>query len=154
MVLRICYIWKITKHYFLHILLKIMFQNTFVYGNPYTCIEANLWDSVCDVHKRMSHTYIKCFFLILLFLSLALHCHLIYQLQFWQLIPAPFERTSVIAWLCKHPGITCQQNMPRTLMAHVACRSKVCSVVRSSMPKILGGNQACGRLLCPGCPRI
>ena len=39
-------------------------------------------------------------------------------------------------------------------MTHVAYESKARSVVRSSMPKKLGGNQACGCILCPACPSI
>ena len=36
-------------------------------------------------------------------------------------------------------------------VGQVSCESKLHSVVRSSMPRKLGGNEACGRVFCPGC---
>ena len=61
--------------------------------------------------------------------------------------------------VCQHlvvhtPGITCQTNKPSTLLTHVACQSKLYSVVRSPMPRKLGANQAQRRVSCKGCPRI
>ena len=55
------------------------------------------------------------------------------------LIPALVDRTSASAWLCKHQ---CQHNKPSETMALVVVnQSNVpCPVMRSSMPKKLGGN--------------
>ena len=74
-------------------------------------------------------------------------------LQYRHLIPAQVDRTSDGSWLS---GIM-PQNKPSTPMAHVACESKLrscCVVIHASMPRKLGGNRACGRVLCPDCQRI
>ena len=55
------------------------------------------------------------------------------SLQYGYLIPAPVDRTSAIAYLYKHPWVTCQNSRPRTSMNHVACEFKLRSVVRSYM---------------------
>ena len=49
------------------------------------------------------------------------------------LMPAPVDRTSASTWLNKHPWITFQENKPSTSITHVACESKLHSVVRSFM---------------------
>ena len=74
------------------------------------------------------------------------------HLQCRHLFPATVDRTSVNAWLYKHQWIICQRNKPRHLMTHVACESKLRSIVRSSMHRKLGRNRVCGRSLCPACP--
>ena len=46
---------------------------------------------------------------------------------------------------------------PNTSMKHAACEPKLGSVVTSYIrpcQEKLGGNQACGRVFCPGCPHI
>ena len=70
--------------------------------------------------------------------------YLYHTLKYRQSIPAPVDRTSSSAWLYKHPWITCQNNYPSTSMTHVACESKLRSILRSSMPRKLDGNQVCG----------
>ena len=74
-------------------------------------------------------------------------------LQYRHLIHAPVNRTSASAWLYKIPWITCQKDMPSTSMTHVACESKLSSVVRSTEASILrrmGCNRACGRIFSAG----
>ena len=41
-------------------------------------------------------------------------------------------------------------NRPSTSMTHVA--TFICEDIHASMPRKRGGNRACGRVLCPGCP--
>ena len=67
------------------------------------------------------------------------------DLQHRHLIPAPVDQTSDSAWLYKPPWITCQTNKPRTPMTHVACESKLRSVVKSSMHLCPGNWVAIGR---------
>ena len=66
-------------------------------------------------------------------------------------IPAPINRTSASASLYKHQWITSQKISTGTSMIYVACESRPRSVVRSGnsgrMPRKLGGNLACGRIL-------
>ena len=38
-----------------------------------------------------------------------------------------------MSWLYKHPWITCRKHKTKTTMTHIACDSKLCSIVRSSM---------------------
>ena len=73
-------------------------------------------------------------------------------LQYRHLVPAPVDRTSGSTWLYKHRWIACKENEPDTLMTHVATFS--CEVIRVSLPRKLDGNQACGYVLCPGCPLL
>ena len=40
------------------------------------------------------------------------------------------------------------KSKPRTSLTHVACDSKLLSVVRSSMPRKVGGNQGYSCVLC------
>ena len=54
-------------------------------------------------------------------------------IQYRHFIPEPVARTSASAWLYIHRWITCQIHKASTSMAHVACRSKLRSVVKSSM---------------------
>ena len=39
-------------------------------------------------------------------------------------------------------------------MTHVACELELRSVVRSSMPRKLAGNRACGLVFCPDYPHL
>ena len=55
------------------------------------------------------------------------------------------DQTSASAWLYKPPWITCQKNKPSTPMTHVACESKLRSVVKSSMHPCPGNWVAIGR---------
>ena len=65
------------------------------------------------------------------------------------------SRPDVCQYLVVHtPGKTCQSNKPNTSLTHIACQSKLYSVVRPSMPRKLGCNQARRHLLCKGCPSI
>ena len=66
-----------------------------------------------------------------------------YIVQYRHLIPAPVNQTSASAWWCKHPWITCQKNKPSTSMTHVACKSKLRSVVRSGHPCIHAQETGC-----------
>ena len=95
------------------------------------------------------------------------------QYMYRHLIPARVDRTSASVWLNNHPWITCQRNEPSTSMTEVACKPKLRLVLRSSteiwvaiiravvyfgtfsceviyayMPRKLGGNRACDRVLC------
>ena len=72
------------------------------------------------------------------------------------LIPAPVDRNSASAWLYKQTWIICQKNKPNTSTTHVACASKLCSIVRSSIQPCPGDWVAIGHvvILYPGCPGI
>ena len=81
------------------------------------------------------------------------------DIQYRYLIPSPVDRTSASAWLYKNPWIISQRNKPSTSMTHVACESMLRSFVRSGTcggihTQKTGFNRVCGRVLCPGCPRI
>ena len=51
---------------------------------------------------------------------------------------ASFDRTSISAWLYKHPWITCQNDKPSIPMTRVACESKRrsggCEAINASIP--------------------
>ena len=67
-------------------------------------------------------------------------------------IPAPVDRTSGNAQVYRHV-----KNKPSTPMNHVTCKSKLRSVVRSSIHTCPGNWAVIGRVvvyLCPGCPCI
>ena len=69
---------------------------------------------------------------------------------------APANKTSVTAWLYKHPWVTCQKIKPNISMTRrwrIKATFSV-EVIRASMTRKGGGNWACGRVLCPGCSRI
>ena len=78
-------------------------------------------------------------------------------LQYRHLIPAPVDRTSAYAWLYKHPWITFQNifakhiNDPRILWIKTTFSWEI---IYATMPRKIGGNRACGRVFCPGRPRI
>ena len=81
------------------------------------------------------------------------------DLQYRHLIPAPVDRTFASDWLYYHAWITCQKNKPSTATTQVHCSLRIkttfsCEIIHASMPRKLGCNRACGRELCPGCPRI
>ena len=70
--------------------------------------------------------------------------------QYRHAIPTPVDRTSVGAWLCKHPWITCQKramhiNDPRSLLIKATFSYEV---INASIPRELDGNLACSRALC------
>ena len=64
------------------------------------------------------------------------------HVQYLHLISAPVDRTSARAWLYKHPWMTCQDNTLCISMTHIACESKIRSVVRSSMHPCPGNRMA------------
>ena len=68
-------------------------------------------------------------------------------LQYRNQIPAPVDRLSAIAWLYKHPWLTCQKNKQSTPKTHVICKSKLRSVLRSSMHPWPGSLVAIGRVV-------
>ena len=69
---------------------------------------------------------------------------LTFNIQYRHLIPASMDWTSGSVWLYKHPWITCPKSKPSTSMTHVACESKLRSVVRSSMQPCPGNSRAIG----------
>ena len=49
------------------------------------------------------------------------------------------------------------QSKPSTSMTHVVSEFQATfssEVIHAPMPRKLGGNRACSRVLCPGCPRL
>ena len=55
------------------------------------------------------------------------------------------SRPDASDWLYKHPGTTSQRNKPSTSKSHVACKSKLLSVVSSSMHPCPGNRVATRR---------
>ena len=66
--------------------------------------------------------------------------------QYRHLIPAPVTWKSASAWLYKHPWIK-SKNKSRRSMTHIACESKLHSVVRSSMHPCSGNWVAIGHMI-------
>ena len=67
------------------------------------------------------------------------------SVQSRHLVPAPVDRTFASNCLYYRPCITCQKNKPSTPTTHVACESKLRSVVRSCMHPFPGNLVAIGR---------
>ena len=71
------------------------------------------------------------------------------NVQYIYFIPAPVNRTSVGAWLYKHPRIA-RQKYAKILNGRHSLQIKVTfnyEVIHAIMPRKLVGNRACGRVM-------
>ena len=68
-------------------------------------------------------------------------------LQYRHLIPAPVDRTSVSAWLYKHPGTTCQRNIPINDPWSLQIKATFsCEGIHAFMPRKRVRNRTCGHV--------
>ena len=81
---------------------------------------------------------------------------LLYQ-QYRHLIPAPVDRLSANAWFVQTPMDNMSTNKPSTSYGPHSLQIKATfssEVIHASMPRTLGDNRVCSRVLCPDCPHI
>ena len=76
-----------------------------------------------------------------------------FNIQYRHLIPAPVDRTSANAWLYKKPLDKMSKNNPSTRRLRIKATFSYGAII-APMSRKMDGNRVCGRVLCPGCPRI